>query len=39
MEQFRTARLIVRDWAETDAPAALGIYGRADQGADVPVLP
>src|ERR1022692_2344394 len=30
MDHVRTERLIVRDWAVDDAPAALGIYGRGE---------
>jgi RimJ/RimL family protein N-acetyltransferase len=30
VQHARTARLVIRDWAEADAPAALGIYGRQE---------
>jgi RimJ/RimL family protein N-acetyltransferase len=30
VEHYRTERLVVRDWTTEDAPAALGIYGRAE---------
>jgi RimJ/RimL family protein N-acetyltransferase len=30
VEHYRTDRLVVRDWTQADAPAALGIYGRAE---------
>jgi RimJ/RimL family protein N-acetyltransferase len=30
VRHYRTERLVVGDWAQTDAQAALGIYGRAE---------